>query len=138
MDEDDIEELPRLQYEMKITMTKLRESEHYKKFRDQLHDNHLLKNEISRRLRSMGQVQMVIYGLGSLEYNFDSHYQLALVLLLKEEINMLRIGEIQVFDPVITPVDAAFMRSLGCTVLSVNEYARRRVEKPTIFFMPFA
>ncbi|KAH7679458.1 SRR1-like domain-containing protein [Dioscorea alata] len=123
---------------MEIAIMELRESEQYCKFRDHLHNNHLLKSEISRRLGSEKQVQMIIYALGSLEYNYDAHYQLALALLLREEVDILRIGEIQVFDPVITSVDAAFIQSLGCTVLSVNEYARRKVEKPTLFFLPFA
>lgn len=137
MDEDDIEELLQLQHEMEITIREVRESEHYQKFREQLYNNKSLQNELSHRLQSKEQIQMVIYGLGSLEYNFNSHYQLALALLLKEEVAMLRIGEIQVFDPKVTPADVALIRSLGCIVLSTNEYARRKVKKPTLFFLPF-
>ncbi|KAJ0981169.1 hypothetical protein J5N97_009424 [Dioscorea zingiberensis] len=138
MDEEDAEELLKLQEDMKITIMELRESEYYRKLRDQLEEEHLLKREISRRLGSEEKMEMVIYALGDLEYDFNSHYQLALALLLREEVDMLKIGEIQVFDPLLTPTDANVIRSFGCTVLSVNEFARRRVEKPTLFFLPFA
>ncbi|KAJ0981174.1 hypothetical protein J5N97_009429 [Dioscorea zingiberensis] len=138
MDEEDAEEFLKLQEDMKITTMELRESEYYHKLRDQLEEDHLLKREVSRRLGSQEKMEMVIYALGDLEYDFNSHYQLALALLLREEVDMLKIGEIQVFDPLLTPADANVIRSFGCTVLSVNEFARRRAEKPTLFFLPFA
>ncbi|KAJ0981314.1 hypothetical protein J5N97_009569 [Dioscorea zingiberensis] len=138
MDEEDVKELPRLQHEMEVTIMDLRESEYYLKLRDDLNGDQLLRSEISRRIGSKEHVQMVIYGLGSLEYSFQPQFQFALALLLREEVDILRIGEIQVYDPKITPVDANVIRSFGCTVLSVNEFARRRVENPTIIFLPFA
>ncbi|KAH7679980.1 Ribonuclease H-like protein [Dioscorea alata] len=137
MDEEDAEELVKLQHEMEITKIELRNSEHYRKLRDQLEEDHFLKNEISRRLGTEEQIQMIIYGLGSLEYSFASQYQFALALLMREDIDMLRIGQITVFDPLITPSDANLIRSFGCNVFSVNEFGRRRVEKPTFFFLPF-
>ncbi|KAH7680001.1 SRR1-like domain-containing protein [Dioscorea alata] len=138
MDEEDVEELVKLNHEMEITKFELRDSEYYRKLRDQLEKNHLLKTEISRRLGSEEQIQMIIYALGSLEYSFSSQYQFALALLMREDIDMLRIGKIEVFDPCITPVDANLIQSFGCNVLSVDEFARRRVEKPTLFFLPCA
>ncbi|KAJ0980537.1 hypothetical protein J5N97_008792 [Dioscorea zingiberensis] len=138
MDEEDAEELLRLQHEMEIATKELRDSEHYCKLRNQLEGDSLLKNEFSRRIGSEKQVQMVIYALGSLVYGFSPHYQLALALLLREEVGILRIGEIQVFDPLMTPADVKLIKSFGCNALSVNEFARRRVEKPTLFFLPFA
>lgn len=138
MDEEDAEELVKLQHEMEITKFELRDSEYYCELRDQLEKNNLLKTEISRRLGSEEQIEMIIYALGSLEYSFASQYQFALALLMREDIDMLRIGKIEVFDPCITPVDANLIQSFGCNVLSVNEFARRRVEKPTLFFLPCA
>ncbi|KAJ0266713.1 hypothetical protein HA466_0006600 [Hirschfeldia incana] len=45
-------------------------------------------------------------------------------------------GDIEVFDPILSATESSVIESLGCTVLSVNEQARREVLKPTLFFMP--
>ncbi|KAJ0981233.1 hypothetical protein J5N97_009488 [Dioscorea zingiberensis] len=137
MDEEDVEEVLRVKEEMEITMQEVKKCEFYVKLREQLQENSALKIELSRRLESVEKVQFVVYALGSIELFFCSQYQLALVLLLRQEMDILKIEEIQVFDPVTTPVDAKVMRSLGCNVLSVNEFFRRRAEKPTLFFLPF-
>ncbi|KAL9674624.1 hypothetical protein QQ045_030896 [Rhodiola kirilowii] len=79
---------------------------------------------------------MVVYALGSIEAWYWSQQQLALAILLKRDFNW--IGEIEVFDPLISHVDRKVLEDMGCVVLSVNENCQRQVTKPTIFFMPFA
>ncbi|KAF2323759.1 hypothetical protein GH714_036846 [Hevea brasiliensis] len=46
------------------------------------------------------------------------------------------IGDIEVFDPVLSATESRVLEVLGCSVLSMNEHGRRRVTKPTIFYMP--
>ncbi|KAJ0980527.1 hypothetical protein J5N97_008782 [Dioscorea zingiberensis] len=48
MDEEEAEDLLKLQHEMEIAMVELRDSEHYRKLRNQLQVDNLLKNEFSR------------------------------------------------------------------------------------------
>ncbi|WRX28987.1 SRR1-like domain - like 4 [Theobroma cacao] len=79
---------------------------------------------------------MVIYALGSLEEGNSSKYQLAVALLLQQDF-FNWITSIEVFDPVLSPTDIIVLEKLGCTVLTVNEDCKRRVERPTLFFMPY-
>ncbi|EOY13674.1 Sensitivity to red light reduced 1 [Theobroma cacao] len=79
---------------------------------------------------------MVIYALGSLEEGKSSKYQLAIALLLQQDF-FNWITSIEVFDPVLSPTDIIVLEKLGCTVLTVNEDCERRVERPTLFFMPY-
>ncbi|XP_021288815.1 SRR1-like protein [Herrania umbratica] len=79
---------------------------------------------------------MVIYALGSLEEGKSSKYQLAIALLLQQDF-FNWITSIEVFDPVLSPTDIIVLKKLGCTVLTVDEDCERRVERPTLFFMPY-
>lgn len=94
--------------------------------------------ELSERflkvLGSEEKMTMVIYGIGSIENYDPPRMQLSLAILIKR--NFEWIGEIEVFDPVISFTESKVLASLGCHVLSVNEQGRRQVLRPTIFFMP--
>jgi len=90
------------------------------------------------------QLQLVLYGLGPLEpveehcvrdYHVEfSCMQLAFAILLREKFEW--INDIVVFDPDHTSFDKIAMHHLGCTSLLVNEYCKRTVDRPTLFFMP--
>lgn len=80
------------------------------------------------------QVDVVVYGLGQISWNAKSQCQLALVLLLKEYYDC--IGKIYIYDPKLSTLEYDVMTNLGCTRIEWNEECRRRVHKPTIFFMP--
>ncbi|EPS70770.1 sensitivity to red light reduced protein 1 [Genlisea aurea] len=80
------------------------------------------------------RMRMVIYGIGSIEESEYSRSQLSLVLMLKKKFDW--IGDIEVFDPVISLTESRILKSLGCCVLSVNEQCRRKAHEPTLFFMP--
>jgi hypothetical protein len=46
------------------------------------------------------------------------------------------IGDVEVFDPILSATESRVLESLGCSVLSVNEQGRRRATKPMLFYMP--
>ncbi|KAH0896338.1 hypothetical protein HID58_045906 [Brassica napus] len=72
------------------------------------------------------------------QLNIESYesprFQLSIAILMKREFDW--VGNIEVFDPVLSATESSVLESLGCTVLSVNEQARREALKPTLFFMP--
>ncbi|KAK2991675.1 hypothetical protein RJ640_001207 [Escallonia rubra] len=82
---------------------------------------------------------MVIYALGSMEFNFNPQYQLqlAIALLLRQDFAEW-IGGIEVFDPALSPADIIVLKELGCEVLLINEECHRKVNRPTLFYMPYA
>ncbi|KAJ7980383.1 Protein SENSITIVITY TO RED LIGHT REDUCED like [Quillaja saponaria] len=127
------DEARRLLIEIEATMKEIDTSKFYKKMWKQLQREKIQIN-IKRVLGSQTNLTMVIYALGSMEYSYDSQFQLAIALLLKRDFDW--IGEIEVFDPMFSPSDSLVLKKLGCNVLLVNEECRRKVEKPTLFFMP--
>ncbi|WZZ21669.1 hypothetical protein YC2023_123056 [Brassica napus] len=80
------------------------------------------------------ELQMVVYGIGSIEAYESPRFQLSIAVLMKREFHW--VGNIEVFDPILSATESSVLESMGCTVLSVNEQARREALKPTLFFMP--
>lgn len=80
------------------------------------------------------KMQMVIYGIGSIESYEPPRLQLSLALLLKRKFGW--IGDMEVFDPILSASESRVLEALGCSVLSVDEQGRRQASKPTLFFMP--
>lgn len=87
-----------------------------------------------RVLGSETNMPMVIYGIGSIETYEPPRLQLSLAVLLKKGFSW--IGDIEVFDPVLSATETRVLEALGCSVLSVNEQGRRQATKPTLFYMP--
>lgn len=83
---------------------------------------------------SKGKMQMVIYGIGSIESYEPPRLQLSLAILMKRMFSW--IGEVEVFDPVISLAESRVLAALGCSVLTVNEQGRRQALRPMMFFMP--
>lgn len=77
---------------------------------------------------------MVIYGIGSIECYDPPRLQLSLAILLARQFDW--IGQIEIFDPIISLAESRVMEALGCKVLSIDEQGRRETKKPTLFFMP--
>lgn len=121
--------------EVQETMLYIRSCSVYTKFVDQLKENLKIGDCISRMLGSHEYLTLVIYGLGSFEFDVKSQYQLAFALLLKED-KIFPVGDIEIYDPALSPADVKSCFDLGIRVLLVNEQRQRRVEKPTIFFVP--
>ncbi|KAL1206651.1 Protein SENSITIVITY TO RED LIGHT REDUCED 1 [Cardamine amara subsp. amara] len=120
---------------MEISMKKVESSEYYKALLKQVKSPEV-SNHIGLVLGSETQLLMVIYGIGSIESMENSRSQLSIAILMKKEFDWID-NNIQVFDPVLSATETSVRQSLGCTVLSVNEEARRKVVMPTLFYMPF-
>ncbi|XP_051123022.1 protein SENSITIVITY TO RED LIGHT REDUCED 1 isoform X2 [Andrographis paniculata] len=131
--ETDPERESKLMKRMQSCIQKVTKHEFCRVFFDQMKSSGTLP-KILKILDSEKKMTMVIYGLGSIERCEHSRIQLSLAMLLKKKFNW--IGEIEVFDPKISLTELKVLTSLGCTVLTVNEQARRQVLKPTMFFMP--
>ncbi|CAL5030352.1 unnamed protein product [Urochloa decumbens] len=131
----DIKEATSIVKEVRTTMLDVRSSSLYRKFVNQLKENPSIVYRISRMLGAHDCMELVIYGLGSFEFDVKSQYQLALALLLKED-EVLPIGDIEIYDPELSPADVRACFDLGIRVLLVNEQCQRSVEKPTLFYVP--
>ncbi|KAG2305505.1 hypothetical protein Bca4012_059602 [Brassica carinata] len=134
--EVDPERVERLKQQMEISIKKIESSDFYKSFLKQLKSPEVL-GHIQIMLGSETQLQMVIYGIGSIESTDEApRFQLSVAILMKREFEWVG-NNIEVFDPIISATESSVITSFGCTVLSVNEEARREALKPTLFFMPF-
>ncbi|CAH2069413.1 unnamed protein product [Thlaspi arvense] len=134
---DDVEIDPkrqaRLRKKMDISMNKIESSKFYTAFLEQLKSPEV-SDQIRLVLGTETKLQMVVYGIGSIESYESPRFQLSIAILMKREFDW--VGDIEVFDPVLSATETSVVESLGCTVLSVNEQARREALKPTLFFMP--
>ncbi|CAN6276744.1 unnamed protein product [Urochloa humidicola] len=131
----DIEEATSLVKEVRETMLDVRSSSLYTKFVNQLKENPSIRDRISSILGAHDCMELVIYGLGSFEFDVKSMYQLSFALLLKED-KVFPVGNIEIYDPALSPADVKACFDLGVRVLIVNEQCRRSVEKPTLFYVP--
>ncbi|PIA53739.1 hypothetical protein AQUCO_00900370v1 [Aquilegia coerulea] len=131
--EIDVEREAKLMKKMEKCISNLENTEFYKKVLDQIQTPEIF-HYFSRILTSESKMQMVIYGIGSIESYETPRLQLSLAILIKRNFNW--IGDIEVFDPVLSKTEIKVLEALGCSVLLVNEQGRRQALKPTLFFMP--
>ncbi|KAL2320093.1 hypothetical protein Fmac_029062 [Flemingia macrophylla] len=122
----------RLMQKMKRSIDRIESSEFYHTFRDQIQTS--IVYYINMLLGSEINMQMVIYGIGSIEMYEIPRLQLSLALLMRKDFGW--IGNIEVFDPVLSATESRILEALGCSVMSINEHGRREALKPTLFFMP--
>ncbi|KAK4366853.1 hypothetical protein RND71_014733 [Anisodus tanguticus] len=125
----------RLLKEIELMMKNVENSKFYAAMRLDLEQNETIQKHLFHLIGSHSQFQVVIYGLGSIEYSFSSQFQLAVVLLLKRDFSNW-IGNIEINDPVMSPADIIVFKELGLKVLTVDENCKRKAQKPTIFYMP--
>ncbi|KAF9183636.1 hypothetical protein BGZ51_000958 [Haplosporangium sp. Z 767] len=79
-------------------------------------------------------IDMVCYGIGSVESSRASQFQLALALCLKD---MLQIpGSISIYDPAMTEYDRKLVTELGMNALTTNDQTNQPIEARTLFYMP--
>lgn len=123
----------KLMQKMQTCMKKLENSEFYWTCLDKMQAPQVL-DHFSRILASESKMQMLIYGIGSIESYETPRLQLSLAILIKQRFDW--IGDIEVFDPVLSKTETRVLEALGCSVLLVNEHGRRQALKPTMFFMP--
>nr|GMD67570.1 protein SENSITIVITY TO RED LIGHT REDUCED 1 [Ipomoea batatas] len=131
--ETDPEREAKLMQKMQTCIQKLEKSEFWLTFLNQLQTSET-SDRIVNALGSETNMCMVIYGIGSIESYEPPRLQLSLAILMKREFSW--IGEMEVFDPIISLTESKVLTALGCSVLSINEDGRRQALKPTLFFMP--
>lgn len=123
----------KLMQKIQTCIRKLESSSFWLKFLDQLQTPEIF-DRFLKAVGSEGKMQMVIYGIGSIESYEPPRLQLSLAILMKRMFSW--IGEVEVFDPVISLAESRVLTALGCSVLTVNEQGRRQALRPTMFFMP--
>ncbi|XP_022764778.1 protein SENSITIVITY TO RED LIGHT REDUCED 1-like [Durio zibethinus] len=123
----------KLMHKIQICLKRIENSSFFLTFLDQMESPEVL-DHFHRVLGSELRLQMVIFGIGSIESHETPRLQLSLAVLMKRKFSW--IGDIEVFDPVLSATESQVLESLGCSVLSVNEQGRRQAKKPTLFFMP--
>ncbi|KAM7264009.1 hypothetical protein ACFE04_001692 [Oxalis oulophora] len=118
---------------MENCIKRIESSQFYQTFVEQMQSQEVL-DSFRAVLGSETNMPMVIYGIGSIDSYDPPRLQLSLAILMKRNFNW--ISEVEVFDPILTTTESRVLQTFGCSVLSVNEQGRRRVVKPTLFFMP--
>lgn len=129
------DEAERLLKEIKLMKKNVENSELYARKCFNLEHNETFQQCLFRLLGSHSHVQVVIYALGSMEYSFNSQFQLAIVLLLRRDFPNW-IDNIQVYDPLMSPADMLVFRKLDVEMLTIDEDCRRQIRRPTMFYMP--
>ncbi|KAJ8005692.1 hypothetical protein DPEC_G00120560 [Dallia pectoralis] len=76
----------------------------------------------------------VCYGLGSFSSCVTARYQLAMLLLLLESLQ-IPTERCVVYDPVFSSGEKEVLTQLGLTVLNENEEGKRTVSRPTLFYL---
>ncbi|XP_028755262.1 protein SENSITIVITY TO RED LIGHT REDUCED 1-like [Neltuma alba] len=132
---DDHDRKEALKQKMDKFINELESSQFYHDFRDEVQGSHISEH-IRWFLVSESKMRIVIYGIGSIESD-EKHsptLQLGLALLMKKDFGWIE--GIELFDPILSKTEIQVLESLGCSVSYLNEYGRRKVLKPTMFFMP--
>jgi hypothetical protein len=79
-------------------------------------------------------VEVICLGIGQVSECVIAKHQLALLLLIIEELNLDITPKF--FDPVITNCDIEILSKLNCQVLSENKEGQYSIEKTTLFYLP--
>jgi hypothetical protein len=92
---------------------------------------------------------IICYGIGSIDDSFTSRFQLALLLLVIDELNettlIEQVSHVEFYDPVFNKADRILLEEkLGFTISKENEQCLKQVQWngdlnsyiPTLFYMP--
>ncbi|PHU00484.1 hypothetical protein BC332_30271 [Capsicum chinense] len=129
------DEAERLIEEIELMMNSVKNSKFYAEILLDLKQHKRIRNHLIRLLGSHPHVQVVIYGLGSIESNYVSQFQLAVLLQLKREFSNW-ISDIEIYYLVMSPVDIIVFKELGLEVLTIDENCKRTAQRPIMFYMP--
>jgi hypothetical protein len=98
-----------------------------------------VRSALDKALKATSSTQpeeLVCYCLGDLS-ELGVAFQLAFFLLIANQFAIPPARRL-IFDPIHTKEDRQLLQLCGCTSLSQNEQALRRVQCRTLFYMPFA
>ncbi|KAJ3060503.1 hypothetical protein HDU98_003530 [Podochytrium sp. JEL0797] len=84
-------------------------------------------------LRGPTLMSCICYGLGSPRDSAISRHQLAFLLLLHDQFSFV---QVEAYDPVFDEFDVDVLKRVGVDVLPGNEKGCKKVERPTVFYMP--
>jgi hypothetical protein len=121
--------------EIIISIEEVQQSRFYATLTQQIRSD-AFQHRLVQVLGSHSQMPVVIYALGSMEFCFEPHRQLAVAILLRQDFPQW-IGGIEVYDPIFSPSDIVVLKELGCDVITTNEWCRRSINKPTLFYLPY-
>ncbi|KAF9933337.1 sensitivity to red-light reduced protein [Linnemannia zychae] len=79
-------------------------------------------------------VDMICYGIGSIESSRNAQFQLAMAICLKEVLQLS--GTLSIFDPIMTSYDNKLVEHYGFKVLTGDGRSRQPVKVKTLYFMP--
>jgi hypothetical protein len=96
----------------------------------------LPSSPLRRRLALLGPTRLSLLGVGSFESSPAARLQLALAALLRRELLPDAAAAADLFDPVLSAAECAAAAALGFSVPGLDDGGRRRVEEPTLFYMP--
>ncbi|KAF4350457.1 hypothetical protein CsatB_023967 [Cannabis sativa] len=131
------EEPPTIQSLVQLSKNELEVSPFFEKFLDQIQTPEIkLRFENLVNSTNGSKIKMVIYCIGSIKTEEQSRLQLSLALLLKEKLDRIFNGNIEIFDPILTAEEKQALSDMGFKVLRKDEKGGRKVNKPTVFFMP--
>ncbi|KAL8621554.1 hypothetical protein ACOMHN_026226 [Nucella lapillus] len=82
-----------------------------------------------------GRVSLLVYGLGNFASCLIARHQLALVLALRQHLQ-IRPGRCETFDPKYTGEEKQILVDLGFLEITTNEEGKRRVGGPILVVMP--
>ncbi|XDV49582.1 hypothetical protein PO909_018805 [Leuciscus waleckii] len=120
---------------MTNAMNELRGEDVWMEWRDLLSKRLLSNASGSSDLNGDASLQhCVCYGLGNFASCVSSRYQLAMLLLLLETLQ-IPVGSCSVYDPVFSVSECDALKELGFTVLTENEEGKRPVYQPTLFYL---
>ncbi|XP_051524267.1 SRR1-like protein [Myxocyprinus asiaticus] len=88
----------------------------------------------SEKIKNVSPQQCVCYGLGNFASCVSARYQLAMLLLLLDTLQ-IPVGSCCVYDPVFSVSECDALREFGFTVLTENEEGKRAVCEPTLFYL---
>ena len=81
-------------------------------------------------------VDLVCYGIGRFSSSLPSRLQLAVLLALRSSLPLSTACSLLLYDPLLSSLEQAVLRSLGLRVIEHNEEAKRCVSRCSVFYMP--
>ena len=104
---------------------------------EKLLKDYYAKNEIDNINREMN---IICFGLGSIDDNLSSRYQLALLLLLIDDIKSLfkiNIKLVEFYDPIFSQIDKSLLeKKFKFQISNENLKCMHQLESLTMFYMP--
>ncbi|KAI0231011.1 SRR1-like protein [Lamellibrachia satsuma] len=79
--------------------------------------------------------ELVCYGIGNFATSLIARYQLALFLIFRDELKVPA-EDTYIYDPLLMSIEMSTLEELGCQQMALNEEGKRRVNVPTMFYMP--